>query len=442
MEECRMRIAIFGLGYVGVVTAACLAHEGHVVIGVDIDPDKVDLVNRGRSPIVEDGVGDFLSEAVAAERLSATSDPMAAMAGIDICLVCVGTPSRKDGSLDLTYAQRACRQIGRALRRLGTSPTIVVRSTVLPGTSRDVLLPLFEDASGKQVGVGFGYCYNPEFLREGTAVEDFFHPPKTVIGGGDEASRKRLRSLYADLPAPIVETDITTAEFVKYTDNVWHALKVGFANEIGTLCKALRVDSHEVMGIFRRDTKLNLSPAYLKPGFAFGGSCLPKDLRAIVHRSRELALDLPILSSVLPSNELQIGRAYGLIETQGRRRIGIFGLSFKAGTDDLRESPMVHIVRRLISDGCDLRIYDRNINLAMLRGANLAYLNDRIPSVSTMLCGTPSEVADFADVLVIGNDEREHRESLTELPAGKVVIDFARVVEPQHLKGDYHGLCW
>jgi GDP-mannose 6-dehydrogenase len=438
MEGRRMRIAIFGLGYVGVVTAACLAHEGHVVIGVDIDPDKVDLVNRGRSPIVEDGVGDFLSEAVTAGRLSATSDPMAAMAGIDICLVCVGTPSRADGSLDLTYAQRVCWQFGRGIRRLSTPPTIVVRSTVLPGTSRDVLLPLIEDASGKKVGVGFGYCYNPEFLREGTAVEDFYHPPKTVIGGGDEESRGRLRALYASLPAPIIETDITTAEFVKYTDNVWHALKVGFANEVGTLCKALGVDSHEVMGIFRRDTKLNVSPAYLKPGFAFGGSCLPKDLRAIVHRSRELALDLPILFSVLPSNELHIERAHRLIETQERRRIGIFGLSFKAGTDDLRESPMIQVVRRLTKQGCDLRIYDRNLNLAMLRGANLAYLNGRIPNVSTMLCGTPSEVVDFADVLVMGNDEPEHREALTDLPAGKAVID----VEPGVLKGDYHGLCW
>jgi GDP-mannose 6-dehydrogenase len=437
-----MRISIFGLGYVGVVTATCLARQGHTAVGVDIDPDKVDLVNRGQSPIIEDKIAEFLSEAVAVGRLSATTDPAAAIADTDICLVCVGTPSRENGSLDLSYAERVCRQIGRALRDVRDFYTVVVRSTVLPGTSRDVLLPVLEDASGKQAGQGFGYCYNPEFLREGTAVDDFFNPAKTVIGSSDEISRGRLRSLYEDLPAPIIETDITVAEIVKYTDNVWHALKVGFANEIGTFCKALAIDSHEVMRIFCRDTKLNLSPTYLKPGFAFGGSCLPKDLRAIVHKSRQLDLDLPILSAVLPSNDLQVGRACRMVQAHGRRRVGIFGLSFKPGTDDLRESAMVRVVEHLIGKGYDLRIYDGNLNLARLRGANLAYLLKHIPHISKLLCDSAPEVAEFADLLVIGNNEREHRDVLAGLPASKAVIDFARVVDSGNLKVEYHGLCW
>jgi GDP-mannose 6-dehydrogenase len=437
-----MRVSVFGLGYVGAVTATCLAREGHVVTGIDVDASKVELINEGRSPIIEEAVEDLLSDAVAAGRLSAVSDPDAAIGESELCLVCVGTPSRENGSIDLSYVERVCRRIGRHLRDRESFLTVVIRSTVPPGTSRDLLLPMIEDASGKQAGRDFGYCYNPEFLREGTAVDDFFNPPKTVVGSSDETSRDWLRQLYRNLAAPFIETDITIAEIVKHTDNAWHALKVGFANEIGSFCKALAIDSHEVMRIFCQDTKLNISPSYLKPGFAFGGSCLPKDLRSIVYKSRQLDLDLPILSAILPSNEVQIGRACRLIQRCERRSVGIFGLTFKAGTDDVRESPMVAVVEHLLGKGYKLRIYDENLNLARLRGANRAFLLKRIPHVADLLCDSAAEVVQFADVLVIGSSQREHQEIIASLPPSKVVIDFARVADPGHLGNEYHGLCW
>jgi GDP-mannose 6-dehydrogenase len=437
-----MRISVFGLGYVGVVTAGCLARAGHVVVGIDIDGAKVELVNQGRSPIVEDGVEQLLADAVAAGQLSAASDPAAAVDATDLCVVCVGTPSRENGSIDLSQVERVCRRIGRCLRDRSDFFTVVVRSTVLPGTSRDVLVPILEDASGKRGGDGFGYCYNPEFLREGTAVADFFSPPKTVIAGSDERSRGVLRQLYGNLAAPLIETDITIAETIKYADNAWHALKVGFANEIGAFCKALAIDSHEVMRIFCQDTKLNISASYLRPGFAFGGSCLPKDLRSIVYRSRQLDLELPILSAVQPSNELQIARTCQLIQRCRERRVGIFGLSFKAGTDDLRESPMMAVVERLLGKGYELRIYDRDLNLARLRGANLAFLLKRIPHISNLLDDTAEKVAEFAGVLVIGNDQQEHRDIVSRLPPSKTIVDLARVVNSGSLHNEYHGLCW
>jgi GDP-mannose 6-dehydrogenase len=437
-----MRISIFGLGYVGTVTAGCLAHAGHTVVGVDIDPHKVALIAGGKTPVIEERIADLLAEGMRTGKLAVGASIEKAIAQSDVSLVCVGTPSRANGSLDLSYIERVCRQIGTALARIDGFHTVVVRSTVLPATSRDVLLPLLEEASGKRAGVGFGYCYNPEFLREGTAVDDFFNPPKTVFSASDKRSGERLRALYEGLPAPLIETDTQTAEMVKYTDNAWHALKIGFANEIGTLCKTLEIDSHVVMGIFCRDTKLNISSAYLRPGFAFGGSCLPKDVRALTYKGRQLDLELPILSAVLPSNELQIARACRMIQATGKRRIGIFGLSFKAGTDDLRESPMVIIAERLLGTGHEMRIYDKNLKMEGLRGANLAYTLGRIPHISSLLCENAAEVAAFADVVVICNNEPEHREILGGLPTGAIVIDFTRIANPSHIGNEYHGLCW
>ncbi|MGH8722010.1 MAG: nucleotide sugar dehydrogenase, partial [Burkholderiales bacterium] len=405
-----MKLSVLGLGYVGTVSAACLAREGHDVVGVDPEPSKVDSINAGRSPIIEKDIGPMVREQAAAGRLRATTEVADAVRHADLCLVCVGTPSRANGDIELKFVRRVCEQIGGALRGHEGAPAVVIRSTLLPGTMREVLIPLLEQASGRRAGADFGVCLNPEFLREGSAVHDYFHPPKTVIGELNRASGDLLAGLYAGIKAPLIRTDIETAEMVKYADNAWHALKVGFANEIGNLCKALAVDSHRVMGIFCQDTKLNLSPYYLRPGFAFGGSCLPKDLRALLYRAKTLDVALPILSSILPSNALQIERALQAVIDAGRREVGVLGFSFKAGTDDLRESPVVELAERLIGKGYDLRMYDRNVSLARLHGANRDYILNRIPHISRLMVGSVDEVLDHAGTLVIGNTDPEFRE--------------------------------
>jgi len=369
-----MKICVLGLGYVGAVSAACLAQEGHEVIGVDPESRKVDLINAGRTPIIEKDVGSIIEQQVAAGRLCATTDVSAAVEQADLSMVCVGTPSRANGDIELKFVRRVCEQIGAALRHHHGAPVVVFRSTMLPGTMRDVVIPTLEASSGRRAGVEFGVCINPEFLREGTAVHDYANPPKTVIGELNRASGDLLTTLYARIAAPLVRTDIETAEMVKYADNAWHALKVGFANEIGNLCKGVEVDSHRVMDIFCQDTKLNLSPYYLKPGFAFGGSCLPKDLRALLYKAKTLDVSLPILAAILPSNEQQLERGVRAVIEMGSKKVGILGFSFKAGTDDLRESPVVDLTERLIGKGYDLRIYDKNVNLARIHGANRDYI--------------------------------------------------------------------
>src|SRR5687767_13306089 len=358
-----MKICVLGLGYVGAVSAGCLAKDGHEVIGVDPERTKVELINSGRSPIIEKDIGEIIREQVAAGRLSATTEVTHAVRHTNLALVCVGTPSQSNGGLDLKYVKRVCEQIGEAIQTHAGAPVIVMRSTMLPGTMREVVIPLLERFSGKKAGAEFGLCINPEFLREGTAVHDYYHPPKTVIGEVNRASGDLLANMYAKTPGPMIRTDIETAEMVKYADNAWHALKVGFANEIGNLCKALDVDAHRVMEIFCQDHKLNISATYLKPGFAFGGSCLPKDLRALLHVARTHDVPLPILGAVLPSNQLQIERAVQTVIDQGNQKVGVLGISFKAGTDDLRESPMVELAERLIGKGFDLRVYDQSVRL-------------------------------------------------------------------------------
>jgi len=437
-----MKISVMGLGYVGTVTAGCLAESGHEVIGVDTERTKVDLINGGKVPIVEQHIGEIIARQVAAGRLSATTDVAAAILHSDLSLICVGTPGLANGGIDLKYVRRVCEQIGSALRNHPGAPIIVVRSTVLPGTVREVVIPALEARSGKRAGAEFGICVNPEFLREGTAVHDYYNPPKTVIGELSPASGDPLASLYEDLPCPLIRTDIETAEMVKYADNAWHALKVGFANEIGNVCKALEVDGHRVMDIFCQDDKLNISPCYLKPGFAFGGSCLPKDLRALLYKSKTLDLSLPILNAVLPSNELQIERGVRAVIEKDNRKVGILGLSFKAGTDDLRESPVVELTERLIGKGFDLRVYDANVRLASLHGANRDYLLDRIPHISRLMVSSIDEVLDHAGTIVIGNAAPEFRDVPRRLGDGQTLVDFVRVCDSRSVAGVYEGICW
>jgi GDP-mannose 6-dehydrogenase len=354
----------------------------------------------------------------------------------------VGTPSRANGDIELTFVRRVCEQIGAALRHNQGAPAVVIRSTMLPGTMREVVIPALEAASGRRAGVEFGVCINPEFLREGTAVHDYFNPPKTVIGELNRASGDLLASLYARIAAPLIRTDIETAEMVKYADNAWHALKVGFANEIGNLCKGLAVDSHRVMDIFCQDTKLNLSPYYLKPGFAFGGSCLPKDLRALLYKAKTLDVSVPILSAILPSNEQQLERGLQAVIGMGSKKVGILGFSFKAGTDDLRESPVVDLTERLIGKGYDLRIYDRNVSLARIHGANRDYILNHIPHISRLMVSSIDEVLDHARTIVIGNAAAEFRDVPKRLGDGQAIIDFVRVSESRSVSGVYEGICW
>ena len=436
-----MKISIFGMGYVGVVAAGCLAADGHEVVGVDPNPTKVRLINEGTSPIVEKDIGEIVASCVKDGRLRATTEVQQAVLDTELSLICVGTPSLLNGALDLHFVRKVCEEIGATLRTKPGFHVVVARSTMLPGTMRDVVIPTLEEFSGKKAGVEFGVCNNPEFLREGTAVWDYRNPPKTVIGETDVRSGDVLASLYAALEAPMIRTAVETAEMVKYVDNVWHALKVGFANEIGNVCKAVGIDSHRVMEIFCQDTKLNLSPYYLKPGFAFGGSCLPKDVRALTYMARAKDVDLPILNAILPSNERQIERGFQMIAEKGSRKVGILGFSFKAGTDDLRESPIVELVERLLGKGFELKLYDRNVNIAALTGANRDYILNHIPHISRIMESSAQAVIDHADVIVIGNGASEFKELIAKLPAGKRVVDLVRV-SPNTSGEGYDGICW
>ena len=438
-----MKVSVFGLGYVGSVSAAMLASDGHDVIGVDLNPDKVAAINAGASPIVEPGLAEALKDVVGKGRLRATTSTADAVRESDVSLICVGTPSRRNGSLDLSYVERVSQEIGAALRDKDAYHVVVVRSTVLPGSTHGIVIPALEAESGKKYGEGFGVAMNPEFLREGTAIKDFRHPPMTLVGHNHAADAAGTQALYDALDAPVVSTTIRTAEMIKYTSNTWHALKVCFANEIGNLCKQLEVDSHEVMDIFCKDDQLNLSSYYLKPGFAFGGSCLPKDVRAIQYRAKEVDVELPVISAILPSNKLQVATALDQILETGKTNIGMLGFSFKAGTDDLRESPLVTLAEALLGKGLKLRIFDKNVLLSRLVGANKEYIEHRIPHLSSLLCDTMDEVLAHADVLVVGNKAPEFTEAVQRSRAGQIVIDLVRLpVDTARVHADYRGICW
>lgn len=438
-----MQISVFGLGYVGVVSGACFAEMGHTVIGVDVDSHKVDAVNNGESPIVEELISELIQETVADGRFRATTSVAEAIANTELSIVCVGTPSDLSGGLDTTYVKRVCEQIGAALKEKSAYHVVVIRSTVLPGTVTGVAQPALEGSSGKKAGADFGLCFHPEFLREGTSVKDFREPPKIVIGAEDKRAADALASLYEDFAAPLFQTTIPAAEMVKYVDNCFHALKVVFGNEIGLLCKHLDIDSHEVMSIFCQDRKLNISPAYLMPGFAYGGSCLPKDLRAMLHLARSLSVDLPVLSNVQRSNEGHISHVLQIIQSLGQRPIGLLGLSFKRGTDDLRESPLVELVERLAGKGYPIRIYDENVSLARLRGGNKAYIEQRLPHISQLLSDNLDEVIEQSEIIIIGAANGDFATALDRIGGDRTIVDLVRLYPRQAPpKGAYHGVCW
>ena len=438
-----MRVSVFGLGYVGCVSAASFAGDGHEVVGVDVNADKVASINAGCSPIVEPGLEDLLGECSSQGRLRATTDTADAIRSTDVSLLCVGTPSRKNGSLDLQYLERVSEDVGRAIRDKQDYHVVVVRSTVLPGTTHSVVIPALERESGKKYGEGFGVSVNPEFLREGTALKDFRKPPLTLVGHNHAADASGTIALYQAIDAPLISTSIRVAEMMKYTSNTWHALKVVFANEIGNLCKKLEVDSHEVMDIFCRDEKLNLSPYYLKPGFAFGGSCLPKDVRALQYRAKEMDVEMPLISQILPSNKAQIQQALDQVLETGKKQVGLLGFSFKAGTDDLRESPIVILAEALLGKGVSLKIYDKNVSMAKLVGANRDYIVKQIPHLSSLLCNTIDEVIQGSEVVVVGNQAPEFAQAVMDCRADQIVIDLVRLpIYGSLLKADYRGICW
>jgi GDP-mannose 6-dehydrogenase len=436
-------LSIFGLGYVGSVSAACFADRGIRVIGVDPSRVKVDMIQSGRSPIIEAGLDDLVAKGIASGRLEATDDWKRAIRETDLSLICVGTPSNANGSLDLSAVRRVAEDVGTAIGEKAGYHVVIVRSTMLPGSTDEIVIPTLERCSGKKAGVDFGVCYNPEFLREGSSIRDFDQPPFTVIGGAEERATEAAKALYASLDAPLFVVPIRVAEMVKYTSNAFHALKVAFANEIGVLCRAQGIDSHQVMDIFVRDEKLNISPYYLKPGFAFGGSCLPKDLRALLYHGRSLDVYPPVLEAILPSNERHIDTAYQMIRRTGSKRVGILGLSFKAGTDDLRESPIVTLVERLIGRGYHVRVYDRNVSLANLHGTNRAYIEQEIPHITSVMTDSVDELLSDVDVVVVANGDPEFRAALDTRPAGQRVIDLVRI-EPAGRPADaaYEGIAW
>jgi GDP-mannose 6-dehydrogenase len=436
-------ISVFGLGYVGTVTAACLAHKGHKVIGVDLNRTKIEAMQSGRSPIVELGVTDLISKGHADGLLSATSESQSAVLNSDISFLCVGTPSLRNGKLDLGHIEPVCREIGKILQSKKTFHLVVLRSTVLPGTAETIVVPALEKASGKKLGQGFGVCVNPEFMREGTAVADFLEPVVTVIGAANPQHSAQLREIYEWVPGRIFETSFRSAEMVKYVCNAWHAVKVSFANEVGTLAKELGVDPGAVVDIFTADTKLNISPTYLKPGFAFGGSCLPKDVRALNYRAKELDLTLPLLQSVLASNEEHLDRAVEMVLATGKRKIGMLGLSFKAATDDLRESPQVQLIKRLLGEGCTIKIWDDNVSLGRLIGSNREYIEQTIPHIGSLLENDLPTILADAEVVIVGTRGISRDQLQPHLRPDHVVLDLVNLEKDRRpAAAKYEGICW
>jgi GDP-mannose 6-dehydrogenase len=415
---------------------------GHKVTGVDISKTKVEMLDSGRAPIIEARMEELVAEAHKSCRLHATNDSIAAVLASDISFVCVGTPSLRSGKLDLSHVEHVSGEIGAALKQKSTFHTVVLRSTVLPGTTETLMIPTIEKGSGKRCGVDFAVCYNPEFMREGSAVGDFLQPPYTILGSQNPQHLAPLRELYGSLSAATFETSIRVAEMVKYVSNLYHAVKVGFANEVGTLCKHLNVEADQVTKIFMSDTKLNISSAYLAPGFAFGGSCLPKDLRAITHRAKELDLDLPLLQSLMPSNEEHVDRGVEAVLRTGKRKIAMLGLSFKAGTDDLRESPQVQLIKRLIGEGCHVRVWDKDVSLGRLAGSNRQYIEDVIPHIGSLLSADMPEVVKGAEVVIVGTkvDKDELAKLLTPAQAVIDLVNLDPSRRPQ--AASYQGICW
>jgi GDP-mannose 6-dehydrogenase len=437
-------ISVFGLGYVGTVTAACLAHKGCDVIGVDPSSGKVDAMGSGRSPIVEPRVAELISEQHSTSRLRATTDPEYAVLNSEISFLCVGTPSLRNGKLDLGHIEPVCQEIGAILKKKKAFHLVVLRSTVLPGTAETIVIPALEKSSGKRLGQGFGVCVNPEFMREGTAVSDFLEPSITIIGSSDAAHSSRLRDLYSWVPGRVFETSFRSAEMVKYVCNSWHAVKVAFANEVGTLAKQMSVDAESLVEIFTADTKLNISASYLKPGFAFGGSCLPKDVRALNYRAKELDLNLPLLESLMTSNQQHFERAVEMVLATGKKNVAVLGLSFKAATDDLRESPQVQLVKRLLGEGCEIRIWDDNVSLGRLIGSNREYIESAIPHIGSLMRSSLETTLEQAEVVVVGTRGLDPEVLKQHIRPEQHVIDLVNLERPRRtdVNHSYEGICW
>jgi GDP-mannose 6-dehydrogenase len=435
-----MKITIFGMGYVGCVTAACLANRDHDVTGVDIDGNKVEMINRSQSPIIEPGLTDIIKTGICRGKLRATTEITELGT---VSLICVGTPSNDNGSLGLQQILRVVRRVGELLRDSHSYHVVTIRSTVLPGTVENIIIPLLEEKSHKKASRDFGVCMNPEFMRETTAVKDFYHPPFTIIGHQDQQSCDLVAKLYEGIKAPVQESTIIVAEMLKYACNAFHALKICFANEIGNLCKSLSIDSHRVMEIFCEDTNLNISPYYLKPGFAFGGSCLPKDLRAILYQAKLNDIDVPLLSSIMESNKRQIEQAYHMIKKLGRTSVGILGLSFKAGTDDVRESPIVDLIEILLGKGYKIAIYDEEVSLAKLYGANKRQLEESIPHISSLIKSSIHEVLENSEIIVIGKKTEYFKKVVTHVNDDAFIIDLVRLYNNiDEGRSYYEGICW
>jgi GDP-mannose 6-dehydrogenase len=438
-----MKISVFGLGYVGAVSVACLARDGHDVVGVDIDPVKLDLIRSGRSPIIEEGIQELMHEVVAKKKVTVSNDALQAVLDTEISFVCVGTPPSANGSQDLSAMKRLAEQVGDALKRKSVHHVGVIRSTVQPGTVEGMVRPIIEEHSGKRAGTDFSLCFQPEFLREGTSIRDYDNPPFTVIGTDSERAANTLRELFGHLPCEFLVTQIATAECLKYACNAFHAMKVTFANEIGRLAQAFSVDSHEVMRLVSKDTRLNISPAYLRPGFAFGGSCLPKDLKAMLYMGKSRDVVTPMLASLLPSNRVHIDHAIDRVLADGRRSVGMLGLSFKTGTDDLRESPLVTLAERFIGKGLKLRIFDPEVNLSRLMGANRRYIEESIPHIGSLMCSNLSEMVSPSDIVIVGLGDKRLLAQLTPLIRDdQLVLDLVNVPDRSAMRGRYQGICW
>jgi GDP-mannose 6-dehydrogenase len=437
------RISIFGLGYVGAVSLACLARDGHRVTGVDIDPVKLELIRARKSPILEEGIQELMRDVVTSGRVTVTNDALQAIHDTELSFVCVGTPSASNGSQDLTAILRLCEQIGAALKLKDEFHTIVIRSTVQPGTVEEKIEPILERASGKKAGVDFGVCFQPEFLREGSSIRDYDHPPYTIVGGNCEAAVNAVREVFQHLDTRFLVTNIRVAEALKMSCNAFHALKITFANEIGRVSQALNIDAHEVMRLVCADKRLNISPAYLKPGFAFGGSCLPKDLRALTNIAKQNDIVLPMLSSLLASNRVHIDHAVDMILKLGRPKVGMLGLSFKTGTDDLRESPLVLVAKRLLGEGCELRIFDPEVQLSRLLGANRSYIDANIPHLAELLCADIESMIEPSDVILVGLQQSALNDALqVHVRPDQYLLDLVNLPNRDLLRCRYEGICW
>ena len=437
-----MRISIFGLGYVGCVSLGCLSRNGHDIIGVDLNPVKVDFINQGKPTIVENEIADIISEQFQQGKISATADGIDAVRKTDVSFICVGTPSTTNGHLDLSGIFNVAKEIAQGIKEKEDFHVVAIRSTVLPGTNEKVT-GILEEISGKQNGEGFAVVSNPEFLREGTAVKDYYHPSYTLIGTTSDKAMERMEAVYKGIEAPIIRTEIKIAEIIKYVNNGFHALKITFANEIGNICKKMGIDSYRLMEIFCMDRKLNISPYYLKPGFAYGGSCLPKDLKALRTLAHDSYLECPIIENIEKSNELQRKMVLDQILTFGKDKLGFLGLSFKAGTDDLRNSPIIDIIEQLLGKGFDIKIYDKNVSLSHLMGANKEYILSKIPYISKFIVNDSAEFVQNSELIVVVNNEREFSHILENLPENKIIYDLINIeFRGKYRRKNYIGIAW